>query len=415
MLWQLWRCHNEWIFRRQEPQPLMVATRVLIHAKECAQKLMKHTEDSRSLRILQSQVRMPFKAMGPCETVHLTGDSILLTDGSVDGQSGGAGAGFVAICTSHFRILGAGYAGWPWATPLRMEAEAIRLGVRFMRGQGIPISCICSDSLSLIQLLQSGSPGPPQVQDAIAEIQRTDSPLSAWQFCKVPRDLVRAPEVLARFARQKVESKWCLELHDPLILRRPTLFVVLIMMVVSHWVVAAVAADFGWMRHLAARTNTTALLVFGDSSVDPGNNNYLSTAFKSNFPPYGKDFFDGKPTGRLSNGTPHRLHWYIYYTIHFFFLSKVLPFEKQLEYLRHYKNHLRGLVGYGGEEAIVENAIFIVSADTNDFIQNYFLQPERAKQFTVPAYVHGLSDIARDQLHQAVHRATVPIQTWYGE
>ncbi|KAK1306467.1 hypothetical protein QJS10_CPA10g01111 [Acorus calamus] len=161
MLWQLWRCRNEWIFRRQEPQPLMVETRVLIHAKECAQKLMKHTEDSRSLRILQSQVCMSFKAMGPCGTVHLTGDSILLMDGSVDGQSGGAGAGFVAICTSPFRILGAGYAGWPWATPLRMEAEAIRLGVRFMRGQGIPISCICSDSLSLVQLLQSGSPGPP--------------------------------------------------------------------------------------------------------------------------------------------------------------------------------------------------------------------------------------------------------------
>ncbi|KAK1325136.1 hypothetical protein QJS10_CPA01g01197 [Acorus calamus] len=219
MLWQLWRCRNEWIFRRQEPQPLMVATRVLIRAKECAQKLMKHTEDSQSLRILQSQVCMPFKAMGPCGTVHLTGDSILLTDGSVDGQSGGAGAGFVAICTSPFRILGAGYAGWPWATPLRMEAEAIRLGVRFMQGQGIPISCICSDSLSLIQLLQSGSPGPPQVQDAIAEIQRTVSPLSVWQFCKVPRDLVRVPEVLARFARRKVESKWCLELHDPLIRR----------------------------------------------------------------------------------------------------------------------------------------------------------------------------------------------------
>ncbi|KAK1305730.1 40S ribosomal protein S3-3 [Acorus calamus] len=88
-----------------------------------------------------------------------------------------------------------------------------------MREQGIPIFRICSDSLSLIQLLQSGSLGPPQVQDAIAEIQRTDGPHSAWQFCKVFRDLVCAPEVLARFARRKVESKWCLELHDPLIRR----------------------------------------------------------------------------------------------------------------------------------------------------------------------------------------------------
>ncbi|KAK1310760.1 hypothetical protein QJS10_CPA08g00493 [Acorus calamus] len=197
----------------------MVATRVLIYAKECVQKLMKHTEDSRSLRILQSQVCIPFKSLGPCGTVHLTGDSILLMDGSVDDQSDGAGAGFVAICTSPFRILGVGYAGWPWATPLRMEAEAIRLGVRFMRKQGIHIFRICSDSLSLIQLLQSSSPGPPQVHDAITEIQRTDGPHSAWQCCKVPRDLVHAPEVLARFVQRKVESKWCLELHDPLIHR----------------------------------------------------------------------------------------------------------------------------------------------------------------------------------------------------
>ncbi|KAK1310623.1 hypothetical protein QJS10_CPA08g00511 [Acorus calamus] len=92
-----------------------------------------------------------------------------------------------------------------------MEAEAIRLGVRFMRKQGIHIFRICSDSLSLIQLLQSGSPGPPQVQDAITEIQRTDGPHSAWQCCKVPRDLVHAPEVLARFVQRKNKRRITVE------------------------------------------------------------------------------------------------------------------------------------------------------------------------------------------------------------
>ena len=45
-----------------------------------------------------------------------------------------------------------------------------------------------------------------------------------------------------------------------------------------------------------------ALLVFGDSIVDPGNNNDLVTFAKGNFPPYGRDFIGGIPTGRFSNG-----------------------------------------------------------------------------------------------------------------
>lgn len=45
-----------------------------------------------------------------------------------------------------------------------------------------------------------------------------------------------------------------------------------------------------------------ALIVFGDSIVDPGNNNNLNTIAKCNFPPYGRDFIGKKPTGRFSNG-----------------------------------------------------------------------------------------------------------------
>lgn len=45
-----------------------------------------------------------------------------------------------------------------------------------------------------------------------------------------------------------------------------------------------------------------AIIVFGDSIVDPGNNNYIKTLIKCDFPPYGKDFNGGTPTGRFSNG-----------------------------------------------------------------------------------------------------------------
>ncbi|CAL9201649.1 unnamed protein product [Musa hybrid cultivar] len=46
-----------------------------------------------------------------------------------------------------------------------------------------------------------------------------------------------------------------------------------------------------------------AVFVFGDSTVDVGNNNFLpSDAPKVNFPPWGIDFPGRTPTGRFSNG-----------------------------------------------------------------------------------------------------------------
>lgn len=50
------------------------------------------------------------------------------------------------------------------------------------------------------------------------------------------------------------------------------------------------------------KNSVSAILVFGDSTADPGNNNYITTPFKSNFAPYGKDFPSRMPTGRFTNG-----------------------------------------------------------------------------------------------------------------
>jgi hypothetical protein len=46
----------------------------------------------------------------------------------------------------------------------------------------------------------------------------------------------------------------------------------------------------------------SASYIFGDSTADPGNNDGLATIFKTNFPPYGRDLADQKPTGRFTNG-----------------------------------------------------------------------------------------------------------------
>lgn len=52
----------------------------------------------------------------------------------------------------------------------------------------------------------------------------------------------------------------------------------------------------------AAASKVPAIIVFGDSSVDAGNNNHISTVLKSDFEPYGRDFYGGRPTGRFCNG-----------------------------------------------------------------------------------------------------------------
>lgn len=50
------------------------------------------------------------------------------------------------------------------------------------------------------------------------------------------------------------------------------------------------------------QTRPPALFVFGDSIVDTGNNNALTTLIRCNFPPYGQDFPGHNATGRFSNG-----------------------------------------------------------------------------------------------------------------
>jgi hypothetical protein len=64
-----------------------------------------------------------------------------------------------------------------------------------------------------------------------------------------------------------------------------------------------ISLHYGDAVNLPNNETVPALIVFGDSIVDSGNNNYIKTVFKCNFPPYGKDFGGGnQPTGRFSNG-----------------------------------------------------------------------------------------------------------------
>ncbi|KMZ64297.1 GDSL esterase/lipase [Zostera marina] len=164
--------------------------------------------------------------------------------------------------------------------------------------------------------------------------------------------------------------------------------------------------------------NVTAIFAFGDSTVDPGNNNFLPTTFRSNFPPYGKDFFRHKPTGRFTNGKlptdfaasylgiKDHLPPYLDLSLGKEELmtgvsfasagsgfdpltaqfSGVVPVLLQVGFFETYKARLELMIGEDQTVRLIEQSVFMVSAGTNDFVTNYFALSLRKKEFTVEQY-----------------------------
>lgn len=75
----------------------------------------------------------------------------------------------------------------------------------------------------------------------------------------------------------------------------------LVAAVVAHQLVVLFFAATGGNAQ-SSDALVPAIITFGDSTVDVGNNDYLYTIFKANFPPYGRDFKNHEATGRFCNG-----------------------------------------------------------------------------------------------------------------
>ncbi|CAI9759918.1 unnamed protein product [Fraxinus pennsylvanica] len=171
-----------------------------------------------------------------------------------------------------------------------------------------------------------------------------------------------------------------------------------------------------------------AIIVFGDSSVDAGNNNQILTVLRSNFRPYGRDFFGGKPTGRFSNGRippdfiseGFGLRPFVpayldpMYSISDFaagvcFASagtgydnstsdvlNVLPVWKEVEYYKDYQKKLKAYVGEEKAKFIISEALYLISMGTNDFLENYYTLPNRQSQYSVDQYQVFLIGLAEN-------------------
>lgn len=56
--------------------------------------------------------------------------------------------------------------------------------------------------------------------------------------------------------------------------------------------------------HAVEKSSPCSFFIFGDSTVDAGNNNYINTIpeNQANYKPYGHNGFFENPTGRFSDG-----------------------------------------------------------------------------------------------------------------
>lgn len=161
-----------------------------------------------------------------------------------------------------------------------------------------------------------------------------------------------------------------------------------------------------------------ALITFGDSSVDVGNNNYIPTIFKANYPPYGRDFTTHQPTGRFCNGklatdiTADTLGFTTYppaylssqasgknlliganfasaasgYDDKTAFLNHAIALSQQLQYFKEYRSKLDKAAGTKQAASIIGGALYILGAGSSDFLQNYYFNPLLNKVYTPDQY-----------------------------
>ncbi|KAH0456140.1 hypothetical protein IEQ34_014047 [Dendrobium chrysotoxum] len=165
-----------------------------------------------------------------------------------------------------------------------------------------------------------------------------------------------------------------------------------------------------------------AVILFGDSIVDPGNNNAIKTIVKCNFPPYGKDFIGHVPTGRFCNGkipgdliasslgvkeivpayVGQKLGAEDLLTGVSFasgatgydpltpVITSAISMPDQLKLFAEYKEKLKEIAGEERANNIVAESLFVVCSGSDDLANTYFITPFRQAHYDVPSYVNLL-------------------------
>ncbi|PIA39606.1 hypothetical protein AQUCO_02600214v1 [Aquilegia coerulea] len=178
----------------------------------------------------------------------------------------------------------------------------------------------------------------------------------------------------------------------------------------------------------------SAVFAFGDSTLDPGNNDHIGTIlFRGDHLPYGRDLPHHAASGRFSNGKlmldfvvsnlglKNLLPAYLDRGVNdrelltgvsfasagtgldavTAAISNVLPMSAQLDYFQQALGRIRKAVGSETADQIVNNALFTIGVGTNDLMWNFYDLPTRRGQFITVSRYH---DFLLGRLEAVVQR-----------
>lgn len=179
--------------------------------------------------------------------------------------------------------------------------------------------------------------------------------------------------------------------------------------------------------------SASCIFIFGDSLVDTGNNNYITTLARADIWYNGIDYDNGFPTGRFCNGrtVPDYLSQIMRVSPPIPYLdpeangtnllggvnfasggSGILPstgykyigrtpFDRQIEYFVDIKAKLASMMDPPAESAhhFISEALFYINIGSYDYVSNYFLRDSKVSQlYSVGQYQELLLSRFADQL-----------------
>ncbi|KAI4384543.1 hypothetical protein MLD38_002684 [Melastoma candidum] len=156
-----------------------------------------------------------------------------------------------------------------------------------------------------------------------------------------------------------------------------------------------------------AASPPTAVFAFGDSILDPGNNNGRDTINRADHYPYGIDFPNHRPTGRFSDGKilsdfiasdlgvkdllpayldPNVCNHNLTTGVSFASagmglddrtnrLTRAIDMDGQLHYFDEAVRRMENSVGSDEVKRIVSDAVYVISAGYNDMLFNVYMHP----------------------------------------
>ncbi|KAJ1413039.1 SGNH hydrolase superfamily [Sesbania bispinosa] len=198
---------------------------------------------------------------------------------------------------------------------------------------------------------------------------------------------------------------------------------------------SAIGIIFQHVSAVSLPNNETvpAVIVFGDSIVDTGNNNYIMTLTKCDFPPYGRDFAEGNhPTGRFSNGLvpsdiiaakfgvkkllpayldPNLQLQDLLSGVSFASggagydpltseLAFVISLSGQLDMFKEYIQKIEEAVGRNRTATIVSKSIYIICIGSDDIANTYAQSPFRRYQYDISSYTDLMASEASNFLQE---------------